>query len=76
MRLTSKGQVTIPKDLREKHGLAPGTAVEFEELDGHLVVRRADGKRPGEALVDHLSGFRGHATMTTAELMALTRGDD
>lgn len=40
--ITSRGQVTIPKALREKHGLQPGTPIAFEERDGELVLRAAD----------------------------------
>jgi AbrB family looped-hinge helix DNA binding protein len=76
MRLTSKGQVTIPKDLRDQLGLQPGTDVEFDVHEGDLIVRRADRMTPGQALVAHLSSFRGRTTMTTDELMALTRGED
>ena len=39
-RLTEKGQVTIPKPLRDSLGLEPGQELEFEEQDGRLVVRR------------------------------------
>ena len=75
MRITSKGQVTIPVDLREKAGLLPDTEVEFE-LDGKGVrIRRAKAPRSegrGAAAVGRL---RGQATvkMSTEEIMALTR---
>ncbi len=49
MRITSKGQVTIPQRLRSKFGLLPNTQVNFEEGDGCVVVRPALSKR---ALVD------------------------
>ena len=75
MRLTSKGQVTIPKELGDRLGLLPGTDVEFVDRGGELIVRRADGKTRGQAAVDHLRAFQGRTTMTTEELMALTRGD-
>ena len=39
-RLTVKGQVTIPKPLRESLGLEPGQELEFEESEGALIVRR------------------------------------
>ena len=43
MRITSKGQVTIPQEIREKAGLLPGTEVEFE-LDGRSVrIRKVEG---------------------------------
>ena len=74
MRITSKGQVTIPAEIREQAGLLPNTEVEFT-YDGETVrLRRARGKRPsrGARLVTHLRG-RGDVSMTTDEIMALTR---
>ena len=80
MRITSKGQVTIPIAIREKAGLLPNTEVEFE-FDGKAVrlrpVRRKTGKLSrGEELVAHLRRHPGDIKMTTDEIMALTRGDD
>jgi AbrB family looped-hinge helix DNA binding protein len=76
MRLTSKGQVTIPIEIREKLGMLPNTEVEFE-LDGDSVrIRKAAGSRGltrGQALVAHLKG-RGTRRITTDEIMRLTRG--
>ena len=76
MRITSKGQVTIPADIRERAGLLPDTEVEFE-FDGEVVsIRRASaGKKAnrGRRLVAHLRG-RGDVAMSTDEIMALTRG--
>ncbi len=80
MRITSKGQVTIPIDIREKAGLRPGTEVEFE-YDG-TTVRIVAAKEPktrqtrGERVVAHLKKFSGSIQMTTEEIMALTRGED
>lgn len=73
MRITSKGQVTIPQDIREKAGLLPNTEVEFE-FDGRTVrLVKVSGKRiRGRALVERLKG-RGDVSMTTDEIMALTR---
>lgn len=76
MRLTAKGQVTIPKDLRDRLGLRPGTEVAFDEHAGGVIVRRADNQSAGADLVAHLRGFEGATTMSTDELMALTRGED
>jgi len=77
MRITSKGQVTIPLAIREKAGLLPNTEVEFE-LDGRTVrIRRArhkTGRGRGAQLVAHMRG-RGDKTMSTDEIMALTRGE-
>ena len=72
MRVTSKGQVTIPLDIRRRLGVEPGSEVDFV-VDGDAVrlVRRTRGG--GAALVKQM---RGHGlTMTTDEIMALTRGE-
>ena len=72
MRVTSKGQVTIPQHIREQLGIQPGSEVRFE-LDGDAVrlVKQADSAR-GDALVARLRG-RGRSGMSTDEIMALTR---
>ena len=77
MRITSKGQVTIPADIRERAGLLPQTEVEFQ-FDGKVVriLRAKAGKREGRGarVVAHLRG-RGDIAMTTDAIMALTRDD-
>ena len=78
MRITSKGQVTIPVAIREKAGLLPGTEVDFQ-LDGatvHIFKARAPKRETrGQEIVRRL---RGSATvkMSTDEIMALTRGEE
>lgn len=78
MRITSKGQVTIPQEIREKLGLLPSTDVEFE-IEGNAVRirKRRQSQARGRLIVDHL---RGRATanrhLSTNELMALLRSDD
>ena len=75
MKITSKGQVTIPQDLRERHGLLPGTEVEFVEENGTVQLKKAAGtRRRGRDVVAHLRG-RGTVEMTTDEILALTRGE-
>jgi len=75
MRITSKGQVTIPADIREQAGLLPLTEVEFE-FDGKVVrimpakTRKKDGR--GARVVAHLRA-RGDVAMSTDAIMALTR---
>jgi AbrB family looped-hinge helix DNA binding protein len=73
MRLTSKGQVTIPQEIRERLGLLPQSEVEFE-IDGDSVrIRKARARAArGDALVAHMRG-RGTTHLTTDEIMALTR---
>ena len=77
MRITSKGQVTIPVEIREQAGLMPNTEVDFE-FDGKVVrivpaASRTRNNRGGR-LVAHLRG-RGDVTLTTDAIMALTRND-
>lgn len=72
-RVTTKGQITIPLELRERLGIQPGSVVEFElQGDAVLVRKRRDGGGRGEALVRRL---RGAATtrLSTDEIMRLTR---
>jgi AbrB family looped-hinge helix DNA binding protein len=72
MRLTSKGQVTIPLEVRERLGLEPGTEVEFEVVGDAVRMRRAARQTRGRALVERL---RGAATtrLTTDEILRHTR---
>lgn len=75
MRITSKGQVTIPAEIREQAGLLPHTEVDFE-FDGKAVrIVRAKNRNNGRGsqLVAHLRG-RGDVAMSTDAIMALTRG--
>ena len=77
MRINAKGQVTIPKTIRDVVGLAPGTDVEFEIDAGGVFVRKStsaaqNGSR-GRRLVESLRG-RGDFGMTTDEVIALMRG--
>jgi AbrB family looped-hinge helix DNA binding protein len=78
MRITSKGQVTIPVEIREKAGLLPGTEVDFElDADGIRIVRAnaPRGETRGQRAVRLLRGS-GTVRMTTDEIMALTRGEE
>lgn len=73
MRVTEKGQVTIPKDLRDALGIGAGTEVVFERADDAIVVRKvATGPTRGRQLVERLRG-NGDVRLTTDEIMALTR---
>ena len=77
MRITSKGQVTIPAEIRARAGLLPNTEVDFE-FDGTVVrIVRARGRSKdgrGARLVAHLRG-RGDIAMSTDAIMALTRDE-
>lgn len=77
MRVTSKGQVTIPSSIRERFGLLPDTEVEFS-VEGERVFiapsTKHDGTGRGAAIVRRLRGS-GQVAMSTDEIMALTRGE-
>jgi AbrB family looped-hinge helix DNA binding protein len=75
MKITSKGQLTIPQQLREKLGFVPGTEVNFV-AEGQT-LRIVKQKRPtgrGQRLVERLRG-KATVSMTTDEIMALTRSE-
>ncbi len=78
MRVTSKGQVTIPVDIRERAGLLPHTEVAFA-FDGSTVTltpaKPKKGLSRGEQIVARLRGS-GDVKLTTDEIMAMTRGGE
>jgi len=76
MRITAKGQVTIPVEIRERLGLLPNSEVEFAVEGTAVRIRKArTGKRGGRgrSIVEHLKG-KATARLTTDQIMALTRG--
>ena len=77
MKITSKGQVTIPQDLRERFGLLPNTEVEFvPTADGRelRLLKSAKSSGRGRALVERLRG-RGTSKLSTDELLKMTRSE-
>lgn len=76
MKITEKGQVTIPQDVREQLGLLPHTEVEFVIRKGGVLLRKAKGdRRRGKRIVENLRG-RGTSGLSTEEIMAHTRPED
>jgi len=76
MRVTEKGQVTIPIEIRLRLGIVPETEVEFDVVDDEIRMRKvAGGQRRGRDLVSRLRG-KGSVQMSTEEIMALTRGEE
>ena len=78
MRITAKGQVTIPQEIRERAGLLPNTEVEFFlDKTGVRIVKVRDSRRPtrGTKVVEALRRSAGRVNMSTDEIMALTRGE-
>ena len=78
--LTSKGQVTIPKRIRDELGLLPGAPVEFSvNAAGEVVLHHAGpGQDAGRAPPDRFDAVRGRADVPwrTDELMKLLRAED
>jgi AbrB family looped-hinge helix DNA binding protein len=78
VQITSKGQVTIPQEIRNRLGLLPHTQVAFELAGDYARIRKA-GREAGESARGRLTleALRGTADvrMTTDEIMALTRGE-
>jgi AbrB family looped-hinge helix DNA binding protein len=75
--LTRKGQVTIPKKVRDALNLKPGSAVEFSvNRDGEVVLHKLKGQ--AEYGIDRFEAARGKADIKwrTDELMLLLRGED
>ncbi len=77
MRITQKGQVTIPQEIREKLGLLPYVEVTFDVVGDAVRIRKAKGKMSrGQMIVERLRGSAPKGGMTTDEIMAMTRGED
>jgi AbrB family looped-hinge helix DNA binding protein len=75
MRLNSKGQVTIPAALRERHGLHEGDEVDvIEDGDTLRIVRSEASLTRGQRLVREMRG-RASTTMSTDQLLGLLRGE-
>jgi len=78
MTLTSKGQVTIPQDIRERLDLLPGTRVVFDVVGDSVRIRKAGDQARGNALVAHMRAVGGRSRgprLSTDEILALTRGE-
>jgi antitoxin PrlF len=72
--VTAKGQVTIPKAVRDLLGITPGSKVDFHRApDGSVILTRADTKQPDS----RFRRLRGHAGkgLSTDAIMAMTRGE-
>lgn len=73
MRITQKGQVTIPEEIRDKYGFLPYMNVDFIEEKGRVYIAAASEKHRGSAIVAHLRGTA-NIRMSTDEILELTRG--
>jgi len=72
-KVTSKGQVTIPKRVRERLGVQPGEDVGFEEKDGVIFIKKALTKSPFDKWVGKLKHLKGQRSN---DLVKEIRGHD
>lgn len=76
MRITSKGQVTIPREIRQLAGLLPDMEVEFLYEDGRVIVQKAAAQHGrAELALERLRHARPRTSLSTDEILALTRGE-
>ncbi len=75
MRVTVKGQVTIPQHIRKKLGITPETEVDFVEENGRVYLVKKKGSDVTKRRFSRLRGVA-NVKMTTDEIMALTRMKD
>lgn len=82
MNITSKGQVTIPKEIRDKYGFLPHTKVSFVEENGRVVLGHGDDEERLKKIEDGLNRALGAASSdfmkgkSTDEIMHFLRGED
>lgn len=72
-KVTSKGQITLPKEVREKLGVHPGEAVGFEERDNRVFIRKAVTRSPFDKWVGRLKHLKGKRS---DDLVREARGHD
>jgi AbrB family looped-hinge helix DNA binding protein len=73
MRVTTKGQVTIPQHVRKKLGIVPSSEIDFVEEKGKVYIVKKKGSGPDENVFRRLRGIAS-VKMSTEEIMSLTRG--
>ncbi len=62
VKITSKGQVTIPKEIRDKLGILPGEDLAFEEKNGIFYIKKSYKKSPFDKWIGRLKKYRGQKT--------------
>lgn len=74
MRITEKGQITIPQEIREKYGFLPESEVQFVEEEGAVyLIKVPDKKTRGRKLIEQMQN-KATIKMSTEQIMQLTRG--
>jgi len=82
MRMTTKGQVTIPQNIRELAGLLPGSEVEFRFQDGQVLLEKVEPDAPSRrrrilAAIDAVAGTASaRRSLRTDDILRMTRGED
>lgn len=76
VRLSTKGQLIIPKDIRDRHGWGPGTELSLEDRDGAVILREASPALPETTLQDLIgcTGYRGPARTLEDMEEAIAKG--
>ena len=74
-RLSTKGRLVIPKEIRDRHGWAPGVELEIEDRESYVVVRQG-GELPETSLDDLIgcTGYKGPARSLEAMEAAVAEG--
>ena len=72
--VTSKGQITIPKRVRDLLGIGPGSVVDFRRAEDGRIVMIKISKRSRASRLTRLRGHAGRG-LSTDEIMAMTRGE-
>ncbi len=75
MQITQKGQVTIPVEIRERHGFLPNSSIEFREEDDKVYIVKSSISLARENPFDYVRG-KANPELSTEEIMKLTRSDD
>ena len=77
MRISKRGQITIPKDLRDRFGMHPDAEVEITATEGGLLIRkRVKGQHPVDAIYGIANGWAAKEYGSTDEYMSDIRGYD
>jgi len=78
MKVTTKGQITIPQAVRNRYGLQPGTEVEVVARGEEVLIRPRKVERKGDAVTEWVARFAGSGSVkvTTDEIMRMTRGEE
>ena len=73
MRITEKGQITIPQEIREKYGFLPQSEIQFVEENGTVCLQKVPQKNSrGKKIIEHMRN-KSTVKMSTEQIMKLTR---